>query len=151
MGQEQTNEQVELLKSNSKRKGSLYLPLILLLIVAAAVSVFIGFYAFSGGFARNISTIETTIQDNNGAPSTNYIPVLAETVNWDLLSEDDRLGTARYAINKSIAQAETDGVSIFAVMGVRANRPDSPVFLYTGGESLVLYVDEEPVRALLNG
>jgi len=122
-------------------------------VVLVVVLVIAGVLLFNSGSSRyqkNISGIETTTQQMGGATITNYITLVAENINWTEISEDERAGTARYAVNHIIERAQEEGVSNFNILGM--SEPDrQTLFLYTNSseETVTLFVGEEQVPVSL--
>ncbi|GHU68674.1 hypothetical protein AGMMS49983_21590 [Clostridia bacterium] len=89
-----------------------------------------------------ISAIEVSTQNTGGVMSTNYMPILEESIDWAALSDDERADIARAAVRVARDQAEQDGITKFNVIGL--SRPgNEPIFLYYGDESLFVYVNGE--------
>ncbi|MDR3224728.1 MAG: hypothetical protein LBT52_00320 [Clostridiales Family XIII bacterium] len=108
--------------------------LIIIIAAVAVVAAVVVFLYVSGAFgssqyAENISSIEKAQQNVNGAQVTNYLPLLAEDVDWAAIDEKKREGIAKYAVNEALAQAEADQASIFNIMGMTYDQ-SKPVFLY---------------------
>jgi cell division septation protein DedD len=118
------------------------------LMVLAALAVVVGLSACTQGSdqqaSENIATIKLQSQQVDDVTSVNYIPVLAQDVNWEQLSDEVREATARYAVNEAINQATENDISSYSVMGMTADE-SSWVFLYTGGDMLTLVVNGESV------
>ncbi|MCL2808221.1 MAG: hypothetical protein FWD27_08760 [Coriobacteriia bacterium] len=140
--------------TGSTSKSSNKKPLLIVAIVAVLVLALVitGVLLFNSGsrYQKNISTIETTTQQMGGATITNYITLVAENVNWEELSADERAGTARYAVNLVINRAQEEGVSSFNILGMsEPNR--QTLFLYTssGEETITLFVGDEQVPVSL--
>jgi hypothetical protein len=134
----------------SNKKVVIIAPIVILLVIGLVLSILFGSQIFAPKYDQNIGTIKTASQEMGGATSTNYMPILAESVNWDSLSDGDREGTARYAVNEAITKAESEGKDSYNVVGMSADG-SKPVFLYTaGGETLTLFVGEESVLVPLS-
>lgn len=115
-----------------------FLPLLVLVVVALLFAITIWAYVFIPRIPENIATIEVATQTSGGMVTTNYSPLLAEKVDWDNLSADEREKTARYATEQAISAADKSGVTSFNVLGVTYSGRKA-VFLYSGGESLTLF------------
>jgi hypothetical protein len=76
----------------------------------------------------------------NGANVTNYLPQLAEDVDWAGLSDQKRAGIAKYAVNKALKEAEADEAGIFNVQGMSYDRTDA-IFLYMNDDSIQIRVN----------
>ncbi|MDR2109350.1 MAG: hypothetical protein LBP28_07855 [Coriobacteriales bacterium] len=120
-----------------------------LLLLSAVLALIVGISAFAPAFAGSISDIEVATQQTSGATTTNYMPILAEGINWADLSDDERAGTARYAVNSAAKLAEQNGVTDFNVMGISPT-DKQPVFLYTGGKTLSIHLDGTSQTISLN-
>jgi hypothetical protein len=109
--------------------------LIIIIVAVAVVAVLIalavnGVFAFPNQYAENIASIEKQQQNSNGAEVTNYLPLLAEDVDWVNIDEKTREGIAKYAVETALDQAETDQAGIFNIMGMTYDR-NTPIFLYS--------------------
>ncbi|GHT79385.1 hypothetical protein FACS1894104_4000 [Actinomycetota bacterium] len=126
--------------NKSKRSLAAYLPVLVIFVLAVVCVVLVGLYAFTP--AGYINTTETSTQNVGGVTATNYMPILEDDVDWESLSDGERADIARYAVNAAINEAEKDGITTFNVMGL-CRPEDQPVFLYSGGDSLSIYVNGE--------
>ncbi|GHT78915.1 hypothetical protein FACS1894104_2770 [Actinomycetota bacterium] len=127
-------------KNQAKHGLAAYSPVLVIFVLAVVCVVLVGLYAFTP--ANYIAETETSTQNVSGVTATNYMPILEDDVDWESLSDGERADIARYAVNAAIAKAEQDGITTFNVMGIC--RPENqPVFLYSGGDSLSIYVNGE--------
>ncbi len=113
-------------------------------VLLIAVVVF-GTQVFSSHsrYAQNISAVESTTQQVGGVTVTNYTPILADGIDWETLSADDREGTALYAVNTATEMALTNGTPSFNVLGMSAIDHQT-LFLYTSeAEAVTLYSGDE--------
>jgi hypothetical protein len=136
----------------SKKKMVLIVPVAVLVVLAVVASLLFGQQLFNKTYESNIATFRISTQQTGGVTSTNYMPVLAEGVSWEALNDSDREGTARYAVNAAIEQADKDSKQSFSVVGVPADSAGDmkPVFLYTSaeGKTINIFVGEELVQQL---
>jgi hypothetical protein len=109
--------------------------IIFLAVIAAAIVVVVllltgvlGGGLLGSKYADDIQTVEKQQQTVNGAQATNYLPVLAETVDWNNMDEKEREGIAKYAVEQAIEQAQKDQAGIYNIMGLTADR--KPAFMY---------------------
>ncbi|MCL2807565.1 MAG: hypothetical protein FWD27_05310 [Coriobacteriia bacterium] len=137
-------------RTKRKKKPVLLIVLIVLLIIALVAAGFIFFQMNSSRYQNNIGNFEVATQQMGGATIINYLPVLADGIDWDVLSAEERAGTARYAVNHAIERAEADNAAGFNVMGLSAQERQT-LFIYTGsGDSITLYVEGEYEAIPLN-
>jgi len=107
--------------------------------------------SFTNAYENNITNIETSTQQSSGVTTSNYVPLLAEGVDWASLSDADRAGTARYAVNEAIAKAKADGVTRYNVLGMTST-DRQVIFLYTGGgDTVTISVNGEYTSIPLSG
>jgi hypothetical protein len=124
------------------------LPVIVLFAVAVLVVALFGFYVFGGqvgsaapDYSKNISTFDVSDQTVNGSVRVrSYAPVLADDLDWKAMSEDEREGTVRYAVQEARNMAEADGALNFNVVGIGGENRQS-LFFYSGGEFATIYLD----------
>ncbi|MDR2109351.1 MAG: hypothetical protein LBP28_07860 [Coriobacteriales bacterium] len=126
-----------------------FIPAVLLFLLSVAFVAVIALYDSAPAFANSISRVEYSIQDVNGMKTVNYMPILAEDVNWEELSDVERAGIARFAISSAARLAKEDGATDFNTMGLSADGRQ-PVFLYTDGEMFTLYLNEESYTLALD-
>lgn len=129
--------------AGTKRKLPVIVPVAVIVLLVVVVSAIIGMYAFAPNYEKSIATISSATNDINGATRVNYMPILADDVDWAKLSDGDREGLARYAVGQAIEQAESKSTPAFTVVGRSA---ETDVFMYTGGEMITLYIDGQPVK-----
>jgi hypothetical protein len=108
----------------------------------------IAIYVFSP--SRYIGATQVSMQEVGGATTTNYMPVLAEDVDWDALSDIERANIARHAVKSTIARATNEGIKNFRVVGL-SHSENRPVFLFTGGDNLFIYLGGKATSIPLNG
>lgn len=134
----------------SKRKLRIFLSVATTLMLVLAITGIILLRMSPSGYQNNISRIEISTQQIGGATSTNYLPVLADNVNWNALSADERAGTARYAVNYAIENATTVGTTSFSVWCLSGDDRQT-IFLYSSGEDTIsLLADSEYISILLD-
>ena len=130
------------------RKKSRLVPLVMAAVMIMMVPAVLGLASCvkpEVGYEQNIAKIETSTQQIGGATVTNYMPLLAENVDWDNLSDKEREGTARCAVGLATEKAATAGAQSFNVLGQSANNRQT-VFLYVSGEATItLFIGDEYV------
>jgi hypothetical protein len=115
---------------------------ILIVIIAALGAVAAMWYGGLFGslqYASSVAEIEKHTQDVNGASAVNYLPRLAENVDWRGASDSKRAGIAKYAVGEALKQAEAEQVGIFTIMGLDHNR--TPIFYYVSEGTIQIYVE----------
>jgi hypothetical protein len=120
----------------------------ILIAVAAAVVLVVVLWLTGvlGGsqYASSIASIEKDSQSVNGANVTNYLPQLAEDVDWTALSDEKRAGIAKYAVGKALEQAEADQAGIYNIMGQATDEQGiQPIFLYANDGMIQIRVNGE--------
>jgi len=123
---------------------------IALAIVMVLVSIIV-FQVLSPKYERNISGIEVATQQMGGATIFNYMPLLSEDLNWDTLTNEERIGTARAATKLAIDRASQEGVSNYNVLGLSALDRQTLFLCTSGDEVIVLYSGDGHVPVPLNG
>jgi hypothetical protein len=88
-----------------------------------------------------IVNIEEQMQDSNGVQTMNYLPLIAEDVNWSDIGDEKRVGIAKYAVGEALKKAETDQVAAFNIMGMTYDR--MPAFLYSPDGRIQIIVNGE--------
>jgi hypothetical protein len=115
--------------------------LILAVIAVAVVLVILWATGVLGSpYSGDISSIQKETQITNGANVTNYLPILAEDVDWSSLDDKKRANIAKYAVGEALKEAEKDQAGIFNIMGQTYDRSQS-VFLYTEDGQIQIRVD----------
>jgi len=131
-------------KKKNKKKSRTLLVVILVLAIAAVLAVvfvFGGSLFNFGSQEQNIARMETSTQQMGGITTTNYVPILADRVDWEAISETERANIARYAVNLAITEAEANGVRSYNVLGMTPERKS--VFLFSdGSDTIVIYVND---------
>jgi len=128
-----------------EKKPLLFIGMILGIALILVLIAFLIFRFVVGGTQQSIATIETTTQQMGGASTTNYLPILADNVNWEKLTDKEREDIARYAVGLAMDQAVAEGVQSYNVLGMKPGDRKT-VFLYTGGgEYITLYVGDDYV------
>jgi hypothetical protein len=122
---------------NNKTSIALLAAVIALTVVIAALLL----WHFTGlQYKGNISVIEITEQEGNSITFKNYTIVLKEDFDWDKASENDRIGTAKYAVKKATKLALKAEAGNYNVIGL-TNKDRQPVFLYVNGGNISLYLN----------
>ncbi|MDR0596472.1 MAG: hypothetical protein LBG50_02915 [Clostridiales Family XIII bacterium] len=120
----------------------------IIIIAAVAVVVVLAVLYFAGVFNQygsRILEIQVTQQSQNGAMATNYMPVLKEDVKWAELSDGERAGIAKYAVNASQARAKKDEANIFNIMGLSYVR--ETIFLYDRDKNKIQILVDRQITA----
>jgi hypothetical protein len=133
--------------TKNRLKPAVWSPATVVFIFALIFVIAIGFYTF--GPARYIGATQVSAQEIGGAAVTNYMPILAEDVDWEALSDAERVNVARYAVNTAMAQATNDSAENFRVVGL-SHLEKQPAFLFSGGETLFIYFGGEATSVPLS-
>ena len=138
-------------KTGKKRLRTLLIVLAVALVLILLIGGYIVSQMLSPTYETNITSIEVTAQQASGVTITNYVPVLSDNVDWGTLSDADRAGTARYAVNQAIDQATANGITSYNVLGM-TDADRTAVFFYSGGaDTVTLYIGGESTSIPLDG
>jgi hypothetical protein len=114
--------------------------LLIIIVAAAAAAVIITLFAtgiMGGGYKDAFTGTETSQQGNEGgAVTTVYMPQLADNIDWDNLSDNERESMAKYSIKNTVEAADAAGVNMYIIMG---QKQGTPIFYYYKGQG-VYYV-----------
>ena len=134
-----------------KRSRIIIIALVVVVVLILIIGGIILSRMSSTSYETNITNMEVTTQQSSGVTTTNYVPVLADNVDWGSLSDAARAGTARYAVNQAIDQANTNGVTSYSVLGM-TDADRTAVFFYSGGaDTVTLFVGGESTSIPLDG
>jgi len=137
------NSTADKASTKKKRNPLVFVGLILGLAVIVVLIAILAFNVLSPNAQQSIATIESATQQSGGVSTTNYLPILADNVNWETLSDREREDIARYAVAQAIERAEAEYVTYFNVLGQSAGDRKT-VFLFTyGAEHITLFVDDD--------
>ena len=131
-------------------------PIVLLamFLTVALILILIGvllFQLFTSRPQQSIDRIEVTTQQSSGISTTNYLPILADNVDWFALKDEQKEEIARYAVNLAIEKAAEDNAKNFNVLGMTSG-DRTTVFLFTGGGDMItLYTEDNYVLVSLGG
>jgi hypothetical protein len=144
----------ETFRKPRKSQGLVFRPkpknIIAIIVIIAAVVVAIFFATGQLGtskYASSIEGYENTPSSMNGADATVYQPIVAESVDWNNVSDDERSGIAQYAVNKILGDMSDPNSGIYSIVGYTHER--QPAFLYAQGDSKIqIYKDGEVVTVI---
>jgi hypothetical protein len=125
--------------SRPKSKKIIILVVVIAVIAAAGAALWYSGVLESLLYSSSVAEIEKHTQDVNGAAAVNYLPRLADNVDWTGASDSKREGIAKYAVRKALKQAKAEQAGIFTIMGIDHNR--TPVFLYEQVGRIQIYVE----------
>ncbi|MCL2750113.1 MAG: hypothetical protein FWE96_03795 [Coriobacteriia bacterium] len=139
------NSEVSKASTKKKRSPLVFVVLLLGLAVIVALVVVLAFNFFSTNAQQSIVTIESATQQSGGVSTTNYLPILADHINWENLSDKEREDIARYAVAEATKRAEAEYVNYFNVLG-QSSGERKTLFLFThGAEHITIFVNDDYV------
>ena len=140
----------EKVKTVRKNNPIVFLTMILTVALILVLVAVLLFNVFTSTPRQSIANIEVTTQQSGGVTTTNYLPILADNINWHSLSDQQREDIARYAVNLAIEKSVEDNARDFNVLGMTSEERKT-VFLFTGGsDTITLYTDDNYVLIPLN-
>ena len=135
----------EKVKTVRKNNPIIFLVMVITVALILVLVAVLLFGVFSSTPRQSISNIEVTTQQSGGVTTTNYLPILADNINWQSLSDQQREDIARYAVNLAIEKSVEDNARDFNVLGMTSGDRKT-VFLFTGGADIItLYTDDNYV------